>query len=259
MKSIRLLLRSSIAIIAVLIALATIAGIAIYNSTVHSVNEPHLSNAFSDEGKWLRVHTPKHMPLPLYKNPSAKVLSLREFLDIAKSMGITIYLPTYVPHGLKVSAVWWKPPTAIVVYSDKGYKLYVLGNLTIEIDIAMGKPWFEPTPENLSKLMEVREGSAKLMIINNIPMLIYERAPLTDPIAIKAFGPYCHLVLFWIESGNYTLRYTICAVKPITIHDLIEILKSIKPVTPITKSYTPLVNPPGTMKNFTTAANGYYK
>jgi len=45
-------------------------------------------------------------PLPLYKHHAVKVLSLNEFTNIMKSKNITIHIPTYIPYGSRVTAVW---------------------------------------------------------------------------------------------------------------------------------------------------------
>jgi len=72
--------------------------------------------------------------------------------------------------------------------------------------------------------MEVKSGHAKLKVINDIPVLLYKKAPLTGSIEIKELGPYYRLTLFWIVEGNCTLAYIICATGKITL------VESMKPI-----------------------------
>ena len=72
-----------------------------------------------------------HGAAPLYK--AVKPISYEEYLRWVKKQRFTIYLPTWLPEGLKPVAVWKKGSYALIAYARGPVKTYEEAPLTLEV------------------------------------------------------------------------------------------------------------------------------
>ncbi len=146
----------------------------------------------------------------------ADEITLEELVRIAKKWdNVTIYLPTQLPDGMKLTAVWFKYgvyPIAIVVYDSHGEKDPRYSEISIQIVI--GYPDFR-TLYNESKLTEV----------NGWPAMIREKVPLRDPKAIARLGNYIAVVDVWIDGSWYSI-----AAAGLTVEEVMVIVQSMRPI-----------------------------
>ena len=166
-------------------------------------------------------------PAPLYK--VAKRITLKELIDVADTHDIDLYLPTKMPDNISLAAIYYKPPVIILSYCDREVTDYRYDNVTIEISMWSHTP---PPLEELKKIAEKDPDNLKVLNINGVRGILIEKARWGNPELQELHGssPYAY---FWL--GNH--YYTISATPPITSDQLIEIIKSMKPL----KSSAPLI------------------
>ncbi|MEM2793214.1 MAG: hypothetical protein QW511_01010 [Candidatus Methanomethylicia archaeon] len=137
--------------------------------------------------------------------------------------GLTLYLPTYLPKGLKLTAIYGKVLNGevgniiIVVYSNTGTKKIYSAELTIQVVPLPGIPWYVT---NSSK--------EKMMKINDLDVYLNTKAPYWDPYGeySKKYGDYC--IVADMQIG--VLNYQYCFAPIFSEDEIVSILKSIKPV-----------------------------
>jgi len=116
--------------------------------------------------------------------------------------GLTLYLPTYLPKGLKLTAIYGKVLNGevgniiIVVYSNTGTKKIYSAELTVEVEPLPSFPW------------RVTNSSEQKMIkVNGLDVFLDTRAPYWDPYGEynKKYGHYC--IIADVKIGILNYRY----------------------------------------------------
>jgi len=166
------------------------------------------------------AHNHPAYPAPLYK--VAKKITLKELIDVADAHDIDLYLPTKMPDNISLVAIYYKPPVIILSYCDREMTDYRYDNVTIEISM---RPHTPPTLEELKKIAEKDPDNLKVLNINGARGILIEKARWGNPELQELYGPSPY-AYFWL--GNH--YYTISATPPITSDQLIEIIKSMKPL-----------------------------
>jgi hypothetical protein len=143
---------------------------------------------------------------------TSKEVSLEEMMNVASNYDISIYLPTFLPNDLKLTAIYLKesPFIAILVYSSVGNKDYKSAELTLEI--APTDPKWIPTFTDLQSEAEKSQDKTALQI-NSWSVLIQENA--------EAYGKYTMLINMWIDEVNYLYN-----APTLTVQDAIGMLES---------------------------------
>jgi len=164
-------------------------------------------------------------PVDFYAAGGRKV-SLNELIKFVGEAGETIYLPSKLSRGLKLTAVYFKdgPFIAIVVYSAEGDKDYKTAELTIEITPS-GLP-----PSSLEELKSI-SGDDYVLEINGWLVRIKKDAYVFEREFIKKYrtnrAPSAEA---WIKGSNYTFNYWMRS--PIlTVEELIQLIRDMKPAT----------------------------
>jgi len=169
----------------------------------------------------------KHLPAPFYG--ISRSVTLDELVRVAKEAGLRVYLPSWLPKGLRLTAIYLKdkPFIAILVYSAEGNKDYRTAELTIQVVI---RTRFIPTFEQLKREVEMSRVDDEALIINGwLVRLIKDASTGGDPLTRAKWGERALLVYIWIKGDNYALRYTIFA--PIlTSEEVKQMIRSMKPV-----------------------------
>lgn len=137
--------------------------------------------------------------------------------------GLALYLPTYLPKGLKLTAIYGKVLNGevgtiiVVVYSNTGTKKIYSAELTIQVIPLPGIPYHVT---NSSK--------EKMMKINGLDVYLDTKSPYWDPYGeySKKYGDYC--IIADIQIG--TLNYQYCFAPIFSEDEIVSILESMKPV-----------------------------
>ena len=83
---------------------------------------------------------------PPWEKTGGRMITYEGFVNFAKSLNTTVYLPTSLPKGFRLTAVWAETPydkvkfPIILVYSDKGIKSYAAEEDTLGIEIRKVSP-----------------------------------------------------------------------------------------------------------------------
>jgi hypothetical protein len=153
-------------------------------------------------------------------------VSLDELIKFVGEAGETIYLPSKLPRGLKLTAVYFKdgPFIAIVVYSAEGNKDYKTAELTIEIS-----PSSLP-PSSLEELKSISTHDYVLEV-NGWPVGIKKDAHVFEEEFIKKYKTNRALwAEVWIKGSSYTFNYSILS-PTLTVEELIQLIHDMKPAT----------------------------
>ena len=166
------------------------------------------------------THSHLAYPAPLYK--VAKRITLKELIDVANAHGIDLYLPTKMPDNISLVAIYYKPPVIMLSYCDREVTDYRYDNVTIQISMWLHTP---PSLEDLKKIAEKDPDNLKVLDVNGAMGILIEKARWGNPELQEMYGssPYAY---FWL-GDHY---YTISATPPITSDQLIEIIRSMKPL-----------------------------
>ena len=95
----------------------------------------------SDGAKTTLVRGP-----PPWEKTGGRMITYEEFVNFAKSLNTTVYLPTSLPKGFRLTAVWAEMPydkikfPIILVYSNNGIKRYAAEEDTLGIEIYKVSP-----------------------------------------------------------------------------------------------------------------------
>ncbi|MEM2960171.1 MAG: hypothetical protein QXU67_01040, partial [Candidatus Bathyarchaeia archaeon] len=100
-------------------------------------------------------------PVDFY-DAGCREITLDELVKVVSEAGRTIYLPSKLPRGLKLTTIYFKdgPFIAILVYSAEGNKDYKTAELTIEVSPS-GLP-----PSSLDALKSMSDGYDSVLEIN---------------------------------------------------------------------------------------------
>jgi len=156
---------------------------------------------------------------------SSKEVSLSELIDIAERQNLTVYLPSELPEGFELTAIYVRENEflAIIVYSAEGNKDY----RTAELGIEIAKLLHTPTIDELKSCVKDPEYE-RVLEINGWPVRVNERAYIGgNAVWEERYGKeYAPLVEFWIEG----LRYRICS-PVLTADELIQLVRCMRPIT----------------------------
>ncbi len=110
-----------------------------------------------------------------FEDTGGKIIGLDEFKNTIRQRGIDIYLPTWLPNGYKLSAVWASNESPIseqdffiVVYSKDGSTSPRCGGNRIGIEIYIGAVDTDPIASygaNASSI--IKEGGMEAVILSN--------------------------------------------------------------------------------------------
>jgi len=157
--------------------------------------------------------------VPLYK--IAKKISIYDLLNEASTYNFSLYLPTKMPGNIKLIAIYYKPPVILFSYCDREVSDYRYDNITIETTMFYSNP---PSLEELELSIKDKNNS-KVINFNNIRGILVEKAEWGDPELQKLYG-YATFATLWIDNHYYIIS----ATPPTTSNQLIEIIKSFKPI-----------------------------
>jgi len=169
-------------------------------------------------------------PAPIYK--IIKPISLEEFLsisrDISREYNLSIKLPTYLPDDLKPVAVWYKPFIAVIAFDNENILSYDMAKVTIEIDLIS-----YPPRSNLSNvykwLQNLLNKSVKKLREKGINAYILKIGDmLAEVIEKDANGN--KIIFLYDPRGGLRYLFSAKASSPVSIKDLLEMVKSMKPV-----------------------------
>ncbi|MBS7630766.1 hypothetical protein KEJ47_04200 [Candidatus Bathyarchaeota archaeon] len=161
---------------------------------------------------------PRYGPLPFDR--FANKTSFEVVIKAWSSRGLDIYLPTWLPNGLKPVAVWVVirdgevGSLAIFCYSREGRDKIDTAELTIEVS----------TMEGLS-FNKSETGEGVVTKIRGWDAYINEKAPVFHEEYQKLYGPYAKL----IEVNIGRLNYLFSGAPPITTDDIVKIVESMEP------------------------------
>lgn len=155
----------------------------------------------------------------------AEEVSLDVVIKQWSKRGWILYLPTYLPKNLRLTAVYAKVLNGevgniiVLVYSNTNDKGIYSAEFTMEVEPLPEIPW------------HVSNSSRQKMIkVNGLDMFLDTRAPYFDPYGeyYKKYGvEYCIIADVKIDK----LVYGYCFAPIIDVDEIVKILESMKPVT----------------------------
>lgn len=161
----------------------------------------------------------------------SREVSLSELVQVADKLDIKpLYLPSALPHGLQLTAIYLKDGSfiAIVVYSAEGNKDYKTAELTIEI-VPIPPGMEMPTYEQLQAWAENPEAKASMpqaLIVNDRPVMVYKRAYTGGHEERRAkYGDYTLAVRVWIGGNDYLI-----SAPTLTLDGASQLVQSIRPI-----------------------------
>ncbi len=135
---------------------------------------------------------------------TSQQVTFDEFTEYIKNNEIVVNLPSLLPEGYKLTAIYLKksPFIAIVVYSTDSNKDYKTAELTIQISYATQIPTCDELVSN------IQNGEfEKVYEINNWPVLVNEKASSgSEASFIAKYGEYTVLTIVWIEEIQYVIN-----------------------------------------------------
>ena len=160
----------------------------------------------------------------------SREVSLSELVQVTVKLAVPLYLPSTLPSGLKLTAIYLKegPFIAIVVYSAEGNKDYKTAELTFEIvptEVEMVPTYAQL--QSRAENPEAKELKAQALEINGWPVMIYARAS-TGSIEVRRakYGGYALQVMTWIERNEYLI-----GAPTLTPDEAIQLVRSMKPIS----------------------------
>ena len=158
----------------------------------------------------------------------AEEVSLQELVDFMAAGGKKLYLPTELPEGLELTAIYMKdgPFVAVLVYDREGVKDPALAELVIQV--APGPEYYGMSVDEYVRGYEeiFPEGRIEVLEINGWPVFIDKEAPVYRPRKIAKFGNTILTATVWIDG----IEYTIGLPKTYTVEQLKALIQSMKPV-----------------------------
>ena len=166
-------------------------------------------------------------PVPFYK--IAERITFDELVDFVKNGNFTVYLPTWMPGQIRLRAIYHSGHLVMLSYSEGEITDYRYDNVTIEISLwhyrIPSKDELEQLVERLNKRLGVNR--AKVLDVNGVRGVLDEAAPWGDPELQELYGPSPY-AYFWYQNHYYAVSCT----PPITTDQLVEIIKSMRPLIP---------------------------
>ncbi|RLI28670.1 hypothetical protein DRO58_01635 [Candidatus Bathyarchaeota archaeon] len=159
-------------------------------------------------------------PLDFYRAGSREV-SLEELVATVEARNMTLYLPSKLPRGLELTAIYLKdaPFIAILVYSAGGDRDYKTAELTIEI-----APSSYP-PSSLDQLKSWIGEDEEALEVNGWLARVTRNAYIHDRAFTWKYGTdRVALVEAWVDGFNYLIRSP-----TLTVDELIQLIRGMKP------------------------------
>ena len=162
----------------------------------------------------------------------AREASLSELVQVADKTGNPLYLPSALPPGFKLTAIYLHEDEplkegeilffiSIVVYSAEGNKDYKTAELGIQITLGA-----RPTYKQMQAWTE-KSKYVTVLRINDWPVRLNERASTGGNEERRAkYGEYQLLVEVWIKAIAYT-------ISPMTLtpDEAIQLVRSMRPIS----------------------------
>lgn len=162
----------------------------------------------------------------------AREASLSELVQVADKTGNLLYLPSALPPGFKLTAIYLHEDEslkegeilffiAIVVYSAEGNTDYKTAELGIQI-VSGARPTYKQMQAWAEKSKYVT-----VLRINDWPVRLNERASTGGDEERRAkYGEYQLLVEVWIKAIEYT-------ISPMTLtpDEAIQLVRSMRPIS----------------------------
>jgi len=178
---------------------------------------------FASSIVWFYYQLPPHSlpsePADFYA--ISKEVSLSELIDIVERQNRTVYLPSELPEGFELTAIYVREDEflAIIVYSVEDNKDYKTAELTIEISPSLQTP----TLDELKSWAEDSEHE-KALEINGWPVWVNEKAYIGVEERREKYGKeYAPLVIVWIKGHRYMIGSPV-----LTVEELIQLVRSMK-------------------------------
>ena len=175
-----------------------------------------------------------HVPPPLWK--AVKPITLEEYLE---SINWTIYLPAWLPDGLRPVAVWKKGNIAVIAYDYGHVENYEEAALTIDLAVySLSKC---STPEDVESSFwrmvedDRKHGRNITVIVTDDMMFKVDFNVYMDPeveqIYNEKFGSRGYVAFgYIIVNDTYFLDYAILMAPQIaTPQEFIKIIESLQP------------------------------
>ncbi len=151
-------------------------------------------------------------------------VSLEEFLNDPKIYEINIYLPTWMPDGIRLVGVYSRP--IILLFADREVPDFWHDNITIEISEAPYIPSLYDLKEVSGKYPNIR-----IIKIGDSYGLLCMNAKTGPPVPYR----YSTFIQLWI--GNYTYIISMPSHSKLTVDDLVKVAESLKSVRELGKEY----------------------
>ena len=168
-----------------------------------------------------------HHSIPDFYAVSREV-SLDELLEAAEERNLTLYLPSSLPEGFELTAVYLgehEHLLAVLVYSAEGDEDYRTAELCVEVSEYAGgyKP---PTLEELKASTNLGPGD-RVLEVNGWPVVAYAKAYGPDsPEFVRKYGRYTHLVVVYTEECRYMISSPV-----LTLEELLQLVRSMTPAS----------------------------
>lgn len=151
----------------------------------------------------------------------AEKLTLEQLVERLEFLNTTIYLPTLLG-DLKLTTVYYKPPVAILVYSNRGITNLDYCNATIEISLMSFNKFSKDELEQVAK----QDNKTSTLNINGNWAMLIEGAEsgrywLKEPYNIV------DVAYFVLDDHHY---YLLTVKHPLGVKELIEIAQSMRPL-----------------------------
>ncbi|MEM1569627.1 MAG: hypothetical protein QXM89_03260 [Candidatus Bathyarchaeia archaeon] len=158
-----------------------------------------------------------------FYSADCREVSLDELVKVVSEAGRTIYMPSKLPRGLKLTAIYLKdgPFIAIFVYSSEDNKDYRTAELCIEISPS-GLP-----PLLLEELKSISPGYEYVLKINNWLVRVEKDAYIGSEELRRKYGKdRAPLAEAWIEGFNYLIGSPI-----LTAEELLQLIQNMESIT----------------------------
>lgn len=165
------------------------------------------------------------IPYPPWLTSSSSEISVSQLSAAYSAHNLTLRLPSQLPNGFSLTSVHVPDVNslygyAMVTYSSTGIKDFRYAEIVFEI-----RPGAQPSPNDLSTIINNTRGSFQLLTINRIPVLLNPQQGMGDPALQEQFGSSLY-AQFW-DGGIW---YQVRAYHPLTADDILRLISSLQPV-----------------------------
>ena len=153
----------------------------------------------------------------------AEEVSLQELIEYMAEHGATLYLPTQLPDGLEITAVYLKrgPFVAVIVWDSHGNKDPATAELVMQV--SPGEP---PSLERLKELYYRK--NEYVLEINGWPVAIKMDVPVMNLRSREKRGETAPVIYVWIDGIRYSIGGD---PKLLTLGQIEELVQSMRPAT----------------------------